>query len=180
MVRVSPARRIHAPQIDGKAAAVTLREGEMVRLRLMERITSKTNQAGDQVRLESAEDVYVNNRLVIAAGAPARGEILALRRKRGIVHGEVVCRLGYVRTVDGQWVPLEGMVSRNPAGLREVPEGGREGLLSSSGSETETDVASGLTAFFFLPFYPLFKGRDAVLEEGTLFEAFVARDVAIR
>jgi hypothetical protein len=180
MVRVSPARRIHAPQIDGKAAAVTLREGEMVRLRLMERITSKTNQAGDQVRLESAEDVYVNNRLVIAAGSPARGEILALRRKRGIVHGELVCRLGYIRTVDGQWVPLEGMVSRSPAGLREVPEGGRDGLLSSSGSETETDVASGLTAFFFLPFYPLFKGRDAVLEEGTLFEAFVARDTAIR
>jgi hypothetical protein len=179
-VRVNPSRRIHAPQVDGKAAAVVLREGEMIRLRLSERITSKTNQAGDQIRLESAEDVYVNNRPVIAAGAPARGEILALRKKRGIVHGELVCRLGYVRAVDGQWIPLEGMVSRSPAGLREVPEGSRADPLSSTGSETETDVASGLTAFFFLPFYPLFKGRDAVLEEGTLFEAFVARDVAIR
>lgn len=168
-VRVSPARRIHAPQVDGKTAAVTLREGEMVRLRLLERITTKANQAGDQVRLESAEDVYVNNRLVIAAGAPARGEILALRRKRGIVHGELVCRLGYVRAVDGQWIPLEGMISRNPSGS-----------LTPTGSETETDVASAITAFFFLPFYPLFKGRDAVLEEGTLFEAFVARDAAIR
>jgi len=168
-VRISPARRIQVPQSDGKTAAVALREGEMVRLRLLERITSKANQAGDQVRLESAEDVYVNNRLVIAAGAPARGEILALRQKRGIVHGELVCRLGYVRAVDGQWVPLEGMISRNPAGS-----------LSPAGSETETDVASAVTAFFFLPFYPLFKGRDAVLEEGAMFEAFVARDAAIR
>lgn len=177
-VALSPARRIFSPDAPTKAGEVTLREGETVRLKLMETVSSKSNHAGDQIRLESAEDVYVNGRLVIAAGSPAKGEILALRQKRGVVHGELVCRLGYVQAVDGRWIPLEGLISRSPSGLRELPEGANP--LSTTGSETETDVASGLTAFFFLPFYPLFRGRDAVLQEGTLFEAFVARDVIIR
>lgn len=179
-VQLNPAKRIFVENTVSKSLGILLPEGETVRLRLLEKITSKTNHAGDKIRLEAAEDVYVNSVLVISAGAPARGEILALREKRGIVHGEVVCRLGYVQAVDGQWVPLEGMVSRSPAGLREVSEGETGDPLSQTGSETETDVASGITAFFFLPFYPFFMGRDAVLDEGTLFEAFVARNLTIR
>ena len=53
-------------------------------------------------------------------------------------------------------------------------------MLSSAGSNMETDIASSLTAVFFLPFYPFLRGRDAVIEEGTFFEAFVARDTTIR
>lgn len=157
---------------------VTLHEGEIVRLRLMDPISSKDNQEGDKIRLEASEDLFIDGRLAIAAGSPANGEVMAIRQKRGVVHAELVCRLGYVKAVDGQWVPLRSIVSRNPAGLKALGEG--ENVFSSSGSETETDIASGLTAFFFLPFYPLLKGRDAVLEAGTIFEAYVARDVKIR
>lgn len=179
-MKLNPARRIFSENPGASTGGVTLREGETVRLKLLETISSKSSHAGDKIRLEAAEDVYVNGRLVITAGAPAKGEILALREKRGIVHGEVVCRLGYVQATDGQWIPLEGLVSRSPAGLREVPEGESGDPLTATGSETETDVASGLTAFFFLPFYPFFRGRDAVLDEGTFFEAFVARSMTIR
>jgi caspase domain-containing protein len=179
-IHLSPARRIFTEEPDKPSTgAVTLHEGETIRLRLMETVSSKTNNTGDQIRLEAAEDVYVNGRQVIAAGSPAKGEIAAVRRKRGIVHGEIVCRLGYVRSVDGQWVPLEGLVSRSPAGLKEVAEEGSGNPLTPTGSDTETDIASGLTAFFFLPFYPLFMGRNAILQEGTLFDAFVARDVSV-
>ncbi|HEX5036486.1 MAG TPA: caspase family protein [bacterium] len=179
-VKLSPARRIFVEGPQKTSGAVTLHEGESVRLRLKETVSTKTAHAGDQIRLEAAEDVYVNGRLVITAGSAAKGEVEALRKKRGIVHGELVCRLGYVQAVDGQWVPLEGLVSRSPSGLKEMPEGTTSDPLSPTGSDTEKDIASGLTAFFFLPFYPLFMGRDAVLQEGTLFEAFVARDTAIR
>lgn len=178
-VRISPGRRILSPmEVLGKRDGVLLREGELVTLKLLETVTTKTAQVGDKIRLESAGEIYVDGQVVIPAGAPANGEILAIRQKRGIVHGELVCRLGYVRAIDGQWVPLESILSRSPAGLRKVGEG--EDPLSTTGSQTETDVASGVTAFFFLPFYPFVKGRDAVLTEGALFDAYVARDVKIR
>ncbi len=178
-VRIHAARRIvsyDAPE--RKTGSVLLREGEIVNLGLLETISTKTSQEGDKIRMESIEDLYVDGRLVIAAGAPANGEILGIREKRGLVHGELVLRMGYVQAVDGQWVRLESIISRYPAGLRILHEG--DDVFTEAGSETETDIASGITAFFFLPFYPFIKGRHAVLEEGTLFEAYVAKDVRIR
>ncbi len=177
-IKISPARRILSYSAAGRGQGLLLREGELVKLRLLETLSTKEAHPGEKIRLESAEDVYINSQLVIAAGAPANGEILAVRQKSGIVHGELICRLGYVQALDGQWVPLNSMISRNPTGMKEVPEGNPP--LSDFGSETERDFASGITAFFFLPFYPLFRGRDAVLPEGTTFEAFVARDTKIR
>lgn len=181
-VKISPARRIlsfESTQKDGHRA-VTLREGEIVRLKLAETISTKSSHTGDKIRLEAAEDLFVNGHLVVSAGAPATGEILAAREKRGIVHGELICRLGYVQAIDGQWIPLNSIVSRGPSGLKTIPEGssGNESL-SPAGSETETDAASAVTALFFLPFYPLFKGKDAVLQEGALFDAYVSRSTVI-
>jgi hypothetical protein len=178
-IRIGKARRILTYALaDEGGIGKLLREGEIVKLRLLETIGTKTSQIGDKIRLEAAEDLYIDDSLVIAAGAPATGEILAMREKRGLVHGELVCRLGYVQAIDGQWVPLNSIISRSPAGLRRVREG--DNPLSPVGSDTETDVASGITAFFFLPFYPFLKGRNAVLKEGTLFDAYVSRDVRIR
>ena len=181
-VRIGSVRRILSYDQSGNGGTpVTLREGEIVRLRLDETLSSKTSQTGDKIRMESAEDVYVNGRLAISAGAPARGEILALRQKRGLVHGELICRLGYIQAVDGQWIPLESLISRGSSGLKTISEGTEDSpMLSSAGSNMETDIASSLTAVFFLPFYPFLRGRDAVIEEGTFFEAFVARDTTIR
>lgn len=172
-------RQIIEPTTSSRSTTVPLREGELIRLNLAEQISSKTNHTGDKVRLASAEDVFVNNRLVIAAGAPASGEILAIRKKRGLVHGELVCRLGYVQAVDGQWVPLNSIISRNPTGIHEIPEDKAEAPLSEIGSNTETDFASGMTAFFLLPLYPFLRGRDITLKPGTSFDAYVARDITI-
>lgn len=179
-VRLGSARRISVDDGPRTGKPATLPEGELIRLRLSETITTKNSHAGDKIRLTAGEDIYVNGRLVVQAGASANGEILALRHKRGIVHGELVCRLGYVQAVDGQWIPLNSLISRSAAGLRIIDESAPDSQeLSSVGSQMETDVASGFTALFFLPFYPVFRGRDAVLQEGTLFDAYVARNVLI-
>ncbi len=182
-IKISPARRIlsYEPPQGEKRQPVTLREGEMVRLRLAETVSTKTSHTGDKIRLEAAEDLLVDGRLVVTAGAAATGEILALRQKRGIVAGELVCRLGYVQAVDGQWIPLNSIVSRSPSGLKTIADGSDASeSLSATGSSTATDVASGVTALFFLPFYPLFRGKDATLNEGTLFDAYVGRTVVIQ
>lgn len=181
-IRIGSVRRILSyDATDGRSAPVTLKEGEMIKLRLAETVSTKSSHVGDKIRLEATQDVYVSGRLAIAAGSPAHGEILALRQKRGLVDGELVCRIGYLRAVDGQWIPLNSLVSRSASGLRTIAEGDSgDAALSSAGSDTETDVASVVTAIFFFPFYALFHGQDATLQEGTLFDAFVARNTTIR
>jgi hypothetical protein len=107
-VRISPSRRIHAPLADGKAEVVTLHEGEMVRLRLSERITSKENQAGDQVRLESAEDVYEQ---------PACHAAEITRRNLAPAENAGSSTRSPPAATSARWTasdPAEGMISRNP------------------------------------------------------------------
>lgn len=178
-VKMNPGRRILTYLGDpSHGKAVFLREGEPLKLRLLETVNSQTSHMGDKVRLESAEDIYVDGKLAIAAGAPSHGEILAIRKKSGIIHGELVLRIGFVQATDGQWIPLESIVSRSNTGLRTIDEG--ENPLTEIGSKTESRIASGVTAFFFLPFYPFIRGRAATIEVGTLFDAYVARSVKIQ
>lgn len=177
-VQITSSRRILSYSLSSGGKGLLLREGEVIRLKLSETLSTKTSHAGDKVRMVAAEDLYVDGGLVISRGATATGEVLAIRQRRGIVHGELACRIGYVQAVDGQWIPLESIVSKSPEGLRQVKEG--EEPVLNTGSRTETDVASTMTTLFFLPLYPFIRGRHAVFEEGTLFEAYVARDVTIR
>lgn len=149
-VRASRVRRILSySEIGGNRRGVLLREGELIKLALRERLSTKTSQPGEKIRLEAAEDLFVGDRLVIRGGSMASGEVLAAQSRRAFADGEIVFRIGYVQAVDGQWVPLESIISRNPSG-------------------------------FWFPLLPFLGGRHAVLEEGTIFEAYVSRDVKIR
>ncbi len=153
-----------------------LGEGELIPLRLMETVNSKFAHIGDKVSFETTEDVWIDHVLVIPAGAPATGEIRHLKEKRGLSNGVIVCEVGYVQAIDGRKVPLNSMISR-VAHRRSLSN--LEDLREGDDSTTAMDLLSGVTATLFFPFYPFLQGRHAILEEGTLFEAYVARDTWI-
>ena len=88
-------------------AQVVLPGGTGIRVRLEEDLSSETAQVGQAVSLQVAVDVRVGDAVVIAAGAPARGQIvLAQPKKRLGRGGELDFSIERVQLVDGNWVDV--------------------------------------------------------------------------
>lgn len=75
------AQAVTAPIAAPAGGNAVLRVGTEVPLRLAEALTTKGKalKVGQRVRLETAENVMVQNVVVIPAGSPAVGEIIDVR-----------------------------------------------------------------------------------------------------
>ena len=109
----APASETAAPAPAIAAAPATsavLRVGTEVALKMAEQLTTKNKavRVGQRFRLEVADDVKVNDKVVIPAGSPAMGEITDVRNK-GMwgKSGHIGAQLLYVQ-VNGRQVRLSG------------------------------------------------------------------------
>ena len=148
---------IDAPLADlGPAPGKKLKlaEGEVVRLVLVQDISSSTANQGDRINLAVAEDVKVGDIVVIAKGAMGVGSISETKKKgvfgRG---GKLTMGLEYVRAVDGQKVRVSATARRQ--------------------GDDNTGKTVGVALFApYLAF--LIKGKDVVSTTGTEYTAYVA------
>ena len=90
------------------AAQVRLREGAMVRLKLLYNVTTENVVKGDRVEFDVAENVVVNDRVVIQKGAPAWGQVVQVKGagKKKAKDAAVTFRFMAVKTVDNQQVSM--------------------------------------------------------------------------
>jgi len=90
------------------AAQVRLREGAMVRLKLLYNVTTENVVKGDRVEFDVAENVVVNDRVVIQKGAPAWGQVVQVKGagKKKAKDAAVTFRFMAVKTVDNQQVTM--------------------------------------------------------------------------
>lgn len=65
-----------------RAGEVTIRDGTEVRLRLLQSISSATARVDERVRFEAAEDVLVDDRMMIPLGAQAWGTVIKAHKKK--------------------------------------------------------------------------------------------------
>lgn len=88
----------------------TLRAGTTVSVRLLEELTTerKVARVGQRFRMEIAEPVMLNGKVVLPAGSPVQGEITSVRNK-GMwgKSGHITARVLYA-TVGGRQVRLSG------------------------------------------------------------------------
>lgn len=88
----------------------TLRAGTTVSVRLLEELTTerKVARVGQRFRMEVAEPLMLNGKVVIPAGSPVQGEITSVRNK-GMwgKSGHITARVLYA-TVGGRQVRLSG------------------------------------------------------------------------
>lgn len=88
----------------------TLRAGTTVSVRLLEELTTerKVARVGQRFRMEIAEPLMLNSKVVIPAGSPVQGEITSVRNK-GMwgKSGHITARVLYA-TVGGRQVRLSG------------------------------------------------------------------------
>jgi hypothetical protein len=149
-----------APPIVGASNAAMLRTGTPVPLKMAEMITTKGKKlkVGYRVHLEVAEDVRVNDIVVIPAGSPAIGELTDVRNK-GMwgKSGKINAQLLYV-TVSGRQIRLTG----------QFDDKGTTGTAAVVGSAVLIPVAG-----FFMT------GTSAKIDIGTPVKAFVDEDVPL-
>jgi hypothetical protein len=90
------------------AAQVRLREGTLVRLKLLYNVTTENVAKGDRVEFDVAEDVVINGRVVIQKGAPAWGQVTDVKGagKKKAKDASVTFRFMAVKTMDNQQVAM--------------------------------------------------------------------------
>ena len=90
------------------AAQVRVVQGQMVRLKLHNVLTTENVVKGDPIDFDVAEDVVVATHMVIQKGAPARGRVVGVKGagKRNAKDASVTFLFVSVRSVDSQDVPL--------------------------------------------------------------------------
>ena len=100
------------------AAQVRVIQGQMVRLKLHNVLTTENVVKGDPIDFDVAEDVVVATHMVIQKGAPARGKVVDVKGagKRNAKDASVTFQYVSVRSVDSQDVPLRARPDRNKKG----------------------------------------------------------------
>jgi hypothetical protein len=90
------------------ATQVTVVQGQAVKLKLMNVLTTENVMKGDPIDFEVAEDVVVATHVVIHKGDPARGKVVNVKGagKRNAKDASVTFQFVSVRSVDSHEIPL--------------------------------------------------------------------------
>jgi hypothetical protein len=90
------------------ATQVTVVQGQAVKLKLMNVLTTENVMKGDPIDFEVAEDVVVATHVVIHKGDPARGKVVNVKGagKRNAKDASVTFEFDTVRSVDNQVLKL--------------------------------------------------------------------------
>ncbi len=143
------------------ADTVTIPFGTTVYCELAETVTSKKKQTakGDRVRAHVWQDVWVDGHLVIEAGAPIYIRVDKVKKARAAgVKGKLELEALNVTAIDGSDVPLSGGYDKSGKG--------RMGLSIT------------LAALVAWPLI-FIRGKQAVLEQGTVFDAIIRSPVEV-
>lgn len=142
----------------GPEGKLMLREGDEVKLKFLDDLTSKTATEGDPVNLELAEPLTVGNVVVARPGAKAVGEVSSAK-KAGMMGraGDLSIRLDHL-TVGDTRVKLRGSK-------------GKEG-------EGKEGTAVALTVLFG-PIGLIKHGKNVEVKAGTPLTAYVDEDTAL-
>jgi len=139
---------------------VLLRAGTQVGLETTKVLASNMLTIGSTVDFRVTRDIKVEDKVVVSAGALAKGQVVRVEPARGLGQaGYVEVQIKSVESVDGQQVPLTG------------------GNLYAEGKDQQTlaIVLGILVCILFLTI----KGKNAVLPAGSSVEGIVATDMNV-
>lgn len=136
---------------------VRTREGTLVRLALVQDLTTENVIQGDRVEFEVVDNIIVENYVVIPKGAVAWGSVIKVKGagKRNAKDASVTFRLVGVRAADGQNLPL-----------RLLPHGSKKTDVA------ENDIVESLPI-------PRLRERIIGAEKGKQYAAYTASDVVV-
>jgi hypothetical protein len=139
-------------------SGVILREGTPVKLKLLHSLNSKILVADDPLNFSLAEDVLVDGKTVVRAGAAAIGRVRAAKPARTLGRGaEMSLEAQYLRAGQTR-VPLRGTQMREGA--------------DKKGETATLVVLFGLSAL-------IKHGAEIEVKEGSIFTVYVDKDTPL-
>lgn len=139
---------------------IILSEGTLVKAALKNEIKGGKMQVGNQIEFSLAQPIVVGDQVVVAPGAKILGTVTEARAS-GVLgrKGKLAFDIEYLYLDNGQVVKLTGQNAKN---------------LKGSG------VVVAATAVVLTPLGLLIPGKGAKFEAGTVFDAYIAKDVELR
>ena len=138
------------------SGTLKLPDGTIIRLALLDSLSSATNQVDDPVNLEVTEEVKVGDVVALPRGSTARGHVVEVEPKKRLGRaGKLDFTLDYVKAPDG-------------TNLRLRASSARKGEDRSGTVIVGTVLLSGL--------FLLMHGKDVEIPKGTAFNAYIDGD----
>lgn len=135
-----------------------LQEGTLVRMELIDLLSTKSSKQGDIFRLRLLDDLLVNGQIVAPKGSLASGTVTYAEKARFLGEGgELYYRIDYLKAGEHQ---IHLRASRHSEG------------------KDSTGAAVALIVLFGV-FGMLKKGKDLALPGGSVMEAYVAQDTRL-
>ncbi|HET7107864.1 MAG TPA: hypothetical protein VFI38_13720 [Candidatus Acidoferrum sp.] len=137
-----------------------LEDGTKVNLTLGRELSSGKEATGNRVDFVVAEEVRVNDLVVIQKGAAAYGTIVEAQARRRMGRaGKLNVRIEEVRLADGSRAKLRA--------VQDTKGKGRQGVM------TAAMIGAGVLFFPVAPMFLFMRGRDVVIAQGTPVAAYV-------
>ena len=146
-VPLSAQERATASQNEPKPTSYKVVAGTRIPLLLINGISTRNAQEGDQVYLETAFPIVVNQKIVIPPGSYVRGTITQVKRPGRVKgRGELYVRFDTLTLPNGVTRDFRGRVGSVEAGVAETLEK-KEGKIESSSSKgADAGTIAGTTA----------------------------------
>jgi hypothetical protein len=154
----SPAGVVEASQDAVPPPSIRLAAGTEITLKMAQSLSSKHAVIGERVELTVAEDIVVNDWVVVPKGTRVLGTVKVGKKKEkaGNSH-DLVLEIDYIAM-----------------GERHVTLGGRE---AANGKVNKGTVAASTVAFGVVGLLVSLNARTATIPEGTILAAFVDEDI---
>lgn len=157
------------PAVAFAATVVTVPGGTQVPVKVVEPISSDNANVGDVFQITVAQDIVVDNWIVIPKGSPGQGEVISVDRAGAHGHpGSLGLQIDYAYSADGGKIKLSNIGHSNQA----------EG---KSGAASTATIASyvvlgplGLFAHNFV------KGKDVTIDSTKTILVFVDSTVHVK
>ena len=138
-----------------------IEEGTIIIVKSMSNITSKTNIDGEFINFVCAEDIYINNILVIKKNIKVGARIEISDKAKGLgKEGTLKIIFNYITAIDGQNIPISG-------------------VYNYVKGENKSGTAVGLS-FVLSPLFLFLKGKEANIPIGSLIEVYTTQEIYIQ
>ena len=148
---------------------VNLPKDSLMKIAFTEEFSSRTNKKGDEVRFKAADNLYVNDVLVIPRGATGLGRIKKIRKPSAFGRdARIDIEFLYIHAVDGTKVPVY---------VGALAEQEAKTIAAGVGASVVGCVALGPVGLVGGAFV---KGKQVVIPAGTLSVVQTAQDKEVQ
>lgn len=136
--------------------AITLQEGTVVRVELLETLDSRLVKVGDLVNLRVDEDVEVDGVVSIKRGTEVTGRVTVSQPSKMLgKKGTLDFTIDYTKSVTGRNIHLN---------------------TTANGGDGKSYTGGAIAAVIVSPLFLLAKGKNVTVEKGKVFSAYVGQD----